>query len=455
MSKKNKQGAASFYVVAFSTLILLIVVASFTALVISQVTRSSNDDLSRSAYDSALAGVEDAKLAFFNYQNCLAQGAVATVDNNDSNLTCGEIIGLVEASASDFFGGGGNCDVVARILGRTIDSNNGVAVSENKKNNNMQQYYTCVKMQTTLKDYRATLSSASSLKVIQAKFDSVRADDIKTVKISWGSSLKKQQVSGTDSYFNASNNSISFPAYASESRTPNPSALGFAIVQAGDEYKMSDFDLVSGQSQTNRGQLYLVPIGEHNSRSGGNYFPTTGEENFVSKNYLVKSNDKTPQNLPVGVECDEYSKNGKEFACSAMIELPEPIGGKRADDNFIIAVTLPFGNPTDFALEFFCADGQDCAHEEVIAEYEDSAEAIKKEQANLKGVQVAVDSTGKANDLYRRVEARLEGSDSMAISLLGPLELFGGNGGSGGGGNGGFKKDLTVTCEYDFAPTCE
>ncbi len=78
MVKKNKmsfkKGAASFYMVAFSTLILVIIVASFAAIIISAVIRASNDDLSQSAYDSALAGIEDAKLAYYNYRACIEQG---------------------------------------------------------------------------------------------------------------------------------------------------------------------------------------------------------------------------------------------------------------------------------------------------------------------------------------------------------------------------------------------
>ena len=68
---KFKKGAASFYIVAFSTLIMVILATSFATVVMSETTRTSNDDLSQSAYDSALAGVEDAKVAFFNYQNCI------------------------------------------------------------------------------------------------------------------------------------------------------------------------------------------------------------------------------------------------------------------------------------------------------------------------------------------------------------------------------------------------
>ena len=171
MGIKNKEGAASFYVVAFSTLILLIIAASFTALVIAQITRNSNDDLSRSAYDSAMAGVEDAKLAFYNYQNCIAQGYVAVTPGDDSSLTCGEIIWLMEnGSKENPDNPSANCDVVARILGRTVGED-GVQIKEGSVQNNMQQSYTCTKVITSLSDYRATLSAENALKVIQVRFD--------------------------------------------------------------------------------------------------------------------------------------------------------------------------------------------------------------------------------------------------------------------------------------------
>ena len=80
---KSKKGAASFYIVAFSTLVLIIIATSFAAIIISEVTRTANDDLSQSAYDSAMAGVEDAKIAFYNYQNCKAQGDEAPEDLPD------------------------------------------------------------------------------------------------------------------------------------------------------------------------------------------------------------------------------------------------------------------------------------------------------------------------------------------------------------------------------------
>ena len=137
---KFKKGAASFYMVAFSTLILIIIAASFAAIVISQLTRASNDDLSQSAYDSALAGIEDAKIAFYNYQNCLRDGSLEN---------CKNIIKYMENPEFQ------DCDMVARMIGRIAPNEEGheIIIEESKvASNNMQQAYTCVKITTSLKD---------------------------------------------------------------------------------------------------------------------------------------------------------------------------------------------------------------------------------------------------------------------------------------------------------------
>ena len=82
LKEKFKKGAASFYNVAFSTLILIIIATSFAVAIVAEVTRSSNDDLSQSAYDAALAGIEDAKLTFMNYQNCINSGTTYPDDSS-------------------------------------------------------------------------------------------------------------------------------------------------------------------------------------------------------------------------------------------------------------------------------------------------------------------------------------------------------------------------------------
>ena len=429
---KFKQGAASFYIVAFSTLILLIVATSFAAIIISEIARTSNDDLSQSAYDSALAGVEDAKLAYFTYQNC--------VDENVNNGDCGQIREYMESTAEQQ-----DCDMVARILGKIGEDDEGgeVLVQESVGvDNNMQQAYTCVKMQTVLRDYRSTLSSSTQTKVVKVKFEEpAKASDINRVKISW-----YETAEGNYHYTNVSSaGKVVFPKIGS-AEAAAPPTISVAMVQTAGTFSLNDFDVTIGNT-TDRGMVYLVPTknAETASKSVENNYDGVwdGTENKVKASSVQKSNDKRAVNLPHVVYCDEDST--AEFACSAIIELPEPVGGARNDNTFMFVVSLPYGKPsTDFALEFLCKDGVTCGKQVVNDEGETTIEDAG--QAYLDGVQVEVDSTGRANDLYRRIRVRLESeANSSYLSLMGPLELLGDSNNSEL-----LKKVDAVTKEWNF-----
>lgn len=481
--KKFKKGAASFYVVAFSTLILLIIVASFTALVISQIMRSSNADLAQSAYDSALAGVEDARIAFYNYQNCLLEGAVAEEPVGYVD-TCSEIIYVMEKMDLEK---PESCDMVSYILHRKEfnaedDSPTIIQESNEGSENNMAQSYTCVKIKTKLGDYRGELSEKQQMKIVRPRFENIRASDIEKIKISWGNVDGSSGQSVNYSNFN-NGNTISGPSdYAvtfnsADQNVAIPPTISVALLQTANTFKLDDFEQTQG-NQTDRGMLYLVPTGDAASANNGvvkdSYYGAYTQDaqgkwiNLVRKEALLKSNDRTSsneyngkvyKNVPYAVYCNESG----EFLCSTTIELPEPVGASgdqgRSDDTFTLILGLPYGKPsTDFSLKFFCKDGAECGEETVIADdsCEENEGCEPKEttkrttnQALLKGLQVGIDSTGRANDLYRRIEVRMESVNSgNALSIMGPLELMGDN-----SGDAVLKKNLKVICEWNLAET--
>lgn len=418
LRKKFKEGAASFYIVAFSTLVLMVLATSFAAIIISTLDRTTNDDLSQSAYDSALAGIEDAKLAFYSYQNCLAQGS-------EMSQGCAEIVSYMK--------GPQNCDMVANILGRGDGS---VEIKENVRNN-MEQSYTCVQLQDVLTDYRSTLSSSNMIKPVRVKFENVSAKEIKKIEVSWYS-----EVENSFNYSNVSGGQVKFQPSSVGSATPP--TISVALVQTAETFSFSDFDTTHG-STTDRGMVYLVPTGNTAmaSANGSTYYGAySGGKNYINKNGFLRSNDKTTtnRNLPYAVYCPSAKDANNEFACTATIEIPEPVGGSRNDDTFMFVVGLPYGKPTtDFSLKFFCNDGVTCGQR-----IDETGAVASTNQASLQGVQIEVDSTGKANDLYRRVVTRLENTDDYALSILGPLELLGSD------GSASMRKDDYVITEWNF-----
>ena len=450
INKKFKSGAASFYIVAFSTLILVIIAASFASAIIAEITRSSNSDLAQSAYDAALAGVEDAKAAFINYQNCMMAGgdsAVPTKPNGDGSVTCGEIVYWMKHAQGEEFDPdatvNGNpindCDMVGHILGRIRDDASGeVNISETANaedtNNNMQQAYTCVIIKTQLDDYKADLSAMSPYRIIKIQLEEGNhAKNIGSVRISWYSNKESD---ATFNYSNFDNGKIAFQSL-NKTDPAVPPMIGVQLVQTANSFYVSELYQKNNSNRTDRAAVYLVPTKDKNV-AGKN---TEDEDktfigaykdnkNIITSAQMASSNDHS-KDYPYAVYCPENSADA--YACSTTIELPEPLNGDRNDDTFMFVVSLPYGQPdTDFSLELLCKDGTSCGT------LDGEGNVVGDEIAKLDKMQVMIDSTGRANDLFRRLEIRLDPGESAFDFPLYAVQV-----------DDTFGKDMTVTREIN------
>lgn len=330
----EEKGATALLVVVFSVLLLMTISVSFMRLVVQDQQRTNDDELSRGAYDSALAGVEDGKRVL---QACISNGDASACSAIASDK-CNTVHAAKILSASDSVS-----DTDEIVIQNSIGTTGGY-----------DQAYTCVKLNRNTTDYKGSLNSDSSTVVPLQTTGSFTQ-----IVVSWF----KNPGAGTLFSLNASP-SPTLPTLAKWAPTGRvrPSLMRVQLIQFnGHTFKLSDFDQSGGAST-----LYLYP-----SSIG----LTTA--NFSSDARRSKSN-----NLLVPVKCD--TGLGNQYVCSAKITLPLPVGlpaSQIANRQAYLRLTSLYG-VADFTIQPIGTQFQD--------------------------VEPAIDSTGRASDVYRRVRTRVQ-----------------------------------------------
>lgn len=368
MEKKQitKRGVASLYVVIFATMVFGVVSLSCMRIMLSEVTQTSEDDLSRSAYDAAMAGVEDAKTAVNRYYNCLSGAGNAT----NCNSTARDM--LFQADCKNSIG-------VAKYLYSRTDGDAEspeVLIQEGTTDNNSDQAYTCVVVSDVVPDYRGNLTSDTKTKVVPlgVKSDNTNSSlaGVKRIRFSWYSQLNEGTY-GTVNSFKLSNG-VNF---GNANNPTIPPTVSLTLIKVSGSITPSDFH------KANNGSDYATMLLLPSSQTAGT---TLIAANEISESELRRAGDvlNVDRHTPKAVTCSTTA----EFACSVDLT---GLNFTNNDSVFLV-VSLPYGDTiTDFSVALY---GDDLT-----------------KSIDFKGVQVSVDSTGRTGQLFRRVETRLDPSD--------------------------------------------
>ncbi|MBQ8992263.1 hypothetical protein IJ090_02410 [Candidatus Saccharibacteria bacterium] len=394
---KTKSGLATLYLVAFTTLLLGITTLSFSRIMITESREATDSDLSQSAYDSSLAGIEDAKIALLKYHECISENYIST-----SAGECGRIINEMEQGIKN-----GSCDVVSRVLNResagevviqeTYDGN----VDNDDESFNMNQAYTCVKITEETPDYRSTLTANSRMRVIPVR--SVDFAKVAGIQLQWHSS------STADGSVETMYDTIAGDADVLEFTTKDEARkdapiITFDLFQTDTDFSIYELDLNNERNTgTDHALIMLYPnsttITNNNYGtmvSASDLLAASSKSNELALNTTEAGDSLTPKPVTCG-----YTEG---YHCRALIEFPSTYrntsgnvsyagsGMTRAESTFFLRVTLPYGVPeTDFSITLCTAiSNNNCT------------------ATTFTGVQAVVDSTGRASTLYRRVLSRIE-----------------------------------------------
>lgn len=362
MNDNKQQGVVSLFVVIFTTLLLTVLVVGFLRLMIQEQKQATNQDLSQSAYDSAMSGVEDAKRVL----RACAQGgpmsATACDAINAEQCATVSSAGIVSAASAE------SSETIIKADGASTDVNQG---------------YTCVLIERQTQDYIGNLTEGES-QIVALKASGT--DGIRKITIEW---MHKNNGSSGSGFAGGDPDHIEQPtATAGVSLPPKagwhanaPAMLRVQAVLPPDPNVVTTAQLDTNVATTTYLRPSLISDVANSPVTLPGLRATSGTDPVVTS--------------PVPVQCSDTAYTAGEYACRITLTVPASINGG----------AVPLGSTVAFLR--------------LSSVYRNTSYRITLENNTgalmFDGVQPTVDSTGRAANVYRRVLSRLEMS-SVVIS---------------------------------------
>ena len=352
---KDQRGVVSLFIVIFTALLMTIVTVSFVQLMVKDQQQATHSDLSQSAYDSAQAGVEDAKRLLLLDQACRNDSAA-------SGVNCMQVAAaLTPTPGSDQT----DCDTLSKG-GVVAETNNETIIQQSAGDNAaaLDQAYTCVRIAVNTDDYLGQLETDESVVVPLRS-----SKPFTSVELSWFSDRDiSSQTNNPAVGFPSAGANVSLPRVGTRWKFNYPALMRAEIIQTGSSFTLSDFDDSAGGGKSNANTLFLYP-----SQVGA-----------TTKSFAIDAR-KSPGSAPQPIQC-KNSLAGGGYACSVKLTLLKPADGDTNNRNAFLRLNALY-NKAHFQVKLLDSTGA----------------GVK-----FANVQPEVDSTGRANDLFRRVISRVE-----------------------------------------------
>lgn len=375
-SNKNfKKGGVSIFIVIVVGVLVSIMSASFLRLMFRDQEQASKLDLSQSAYDSAQAGVEDAKRFLRIFRAACGPSGTGIFEGVTHNCNAMRDAIRNESCYTLATAGIGNPN------GETIiQTTSGAGGASNDAS--LNQAYTCVKLRMNTADFLGRTNDGSP-SVINLRgttaFDRVR--------IRWHS--RENMTNG---------NNIALDSLSNPSVRPRIDSRNWRNQNRPAILKAQFYGYVPGVGGSS--SIMDTPYPDDGNGASEMLFYPTNSTSALSSNVsnmpTVRRNESSSQATTdyTFTRCsDRMDANSNAYACETTVNI-----GRSVDPRDVLYLRLtPLMNDSNFRVELLNGNTV----------------------VDFAGVQPRVDSTGRANTQLRRVESRIGFNDTSF-----PVPLF-------------------------------
>lgn len=374
-SKNFKKGGVSIFIVMVVGVLVSIMSASFLRLMFRDQEQASKLDLSQSAYDSAQAGVEDAKRFLRIFRS--ACGASGTGSFEEVTYNCNAMRDAIQNESCYTLATAG----IGNPNGETIiQTTSGVGGASNDAS--LNQAYTCVKLRMNTADFLGRTNDGSP-SVINLRGTAA----FNRVRIRWHS--RENMTNG---------NNIALDSLSNPSVRPRIDSRNWRNQNRPAILKAQFYGYVPGVGGSS--SIMDTPYPDDGNGASEMLFYPTNSTSALSSNVsdmpTVRRNESSSQATTdyTFTRCsDRMDANSNAYACETTVNIGRSV---RPNDVLYLRLT-PLMNDSNFRVELLNGDN--------VVDFD--------------GVQPKVDSTGRANTQLRRVESRIGFNDTSF-----PVPLF-------------------------------